>query len=53
VLVKLEGIEDTKTLFILQGRLRQLRDLENLPKALEFHIQQFEKQEQLDKLKEN
>jgi len=49
---ELEGVEDLKGLFRIQGRLRQLRDIANLPKANAKWLNDYEKLEAMEKLKE-
>jgi hypothetical protein len=50
-LVKLEGVDDLKDLFRIQGRLRALRDIDGLQRAVEFQIGEEEKAVELEKLK--
>jgi len=44
-------VESNKTLFRVQGRLRQLRDIENLLPAVKEWIVQYEKQDELENVK--
>jgi hypothetical protein len=49
---KLEGVERFSDFYKLQGRLRQLRDIENFSFYLEHQIKEYEKQEELENLKQ-
>jgi hypothetical protein len=47
----MEGVDDTKDFYRLQGRLRQLRDITNIRLYIDERIKDFEKQEYLENLK--
>jgi hypothetical protein len=51
VLRKMEGVDSNNDLWRLQGRLRQLRDIDNLLPAVKAWIEKYEKEVEMEKFK--